>query len=88
MTFKISNRTVNLISPICGCDNFIFSGVNAFEDLNDADTVQCALCKKVFTKTQIIEDNQESIYAEVEAIQDEAISQAFKELNKAFKKLK
>lgn len=88
MTIKISDRAVKLICPICGSDNFIYSEVNTFEDLSDEDTVQCALCNKVFTKTQIIEENHESIYAEVEAIQNEAISQAFKELNKAFKKLK
>ena len=88
MTLKISNRTVRLICPVCGSDNFIYSTGFSFDDMNDSDAVQCALCKQIFTKEQIIEANQENINAEIEAIQDEAISKVVKKLNKAFKKLR
>ncbi len=88
MALKISDRTVRLICPVCGCDNFVYSAGISFDDMDDDNTVQCALCKQIFTKGQIIEANQESINAEIEEIHGEAISQVVKELNKAFKKLR
>ncbi|MCH5165886.1 MAG: hypothetical protein J1G01_05745 [Clostridiales bacterium] len=88
MTLKISDRTVRLICPVCGSDNFNYLNGISFDDMNDSDTVQCAMCKQTFTKEQILEANQDSIDAEIEAMQDEAISQVVKELNKAFKKFK
>lgn len=82
MSLKISDRTVKLVCPVCGCDNFIFSADRSFDDLGDDVMVQCALCKKQFTKEQIIAENQESIEAEIEAMADEAVSQTVKELKK------
>lgn len=87
---KDLSRSVSLLCPVCGNDQF--SAVdNDFEDLSDAPDetrVKCSDCGAIRTKAELIEENQEIINANIEDIKKEAISEIEKELKKAFKKFR
>ncbi len=82
---SVESRNVMLYCPTCGNDQF--SCVNAeIDDLSDApdDTrIQCADCKGIFTKAELIEANQDVINANIE----EATRDLMKDLEKKLKKM-
>jgi hypothetical protein len=58
------------------------------DDLSDApdDTrIQCADCKNVFTKAELIEANQDVINANIEEVKEELLKDLDKKLKKLFK---
>lgn len=54
----------------------------------DSTKIKCSDCGRVFTKAELIEENQNVINANIEDIKNEAMKELEKELAKAFKKLR
>lgn len=75
------SREVSLYCPSCG--NNLFSTI----DENDEPIYQCSACKNVFSKSQLLEENEEIINANIEDIRNEAIKEFDIELRKSLKKL-
>ena len=87
---KDLSRNVRLLCPVCGNDQFSTVGRD-IEDLLDApgDTqFPCSDCRAIYTKEELIEENQGVIYANIEEIKSEAVKEFEKELKKALKKLR
>ena len=87
---KDLSRNVKLYCNICGNDQFE-SIDEAFSNLKEApETVRmrCSDCGKIFTKAELIEENQEVINANIEDIKKEAMKEMEKELKKVLKKLR
>ncbi len=85
------SRKVSMICPICGNDQFSAPDLGDMELLSDApdDTrIQCADCGTIFTKGELIKENQGVIDANLEEIADEFAADVQRELDKQFKKFK
>ena len=54
----------------------------------DDTKIKCSDCGRVFTKAELIEENQDVINANIEDIKNEAMKEIEKELSKALKKLR
>lgn len=90
MDMKDLSRNVKLYCDICGNDQFELLD-EEFINLKEApETVRmrCSDCGKIFTKAELIEENQRVIDANVEDIRKEAVKEVEKELKKALKKLR
>ena len=84
---SIENRNVTLYCPTCGNDQFSSVDVE-IDDLSDVpgDTrIQCADCKCIFTKTELIEANQDVINANIEEVKRDLMIDLEKKLKKMFK---
>lgn len=83
-------KNVDLLCPLCG--NKLFESLDVdFNDLYDASEevrLKCANCNRIFTKSQLIEQNLDVINDNIEDIKDEALKQMEKEITKMFKKWK
>ena len=87
---KDFSRNITMHCPVCGNDQFS-SLDSEFEDLSDAPDnarLQCSDCKTVFSKEELIEENQEAINDNVEEIKQDVVKEIEKELKKALKKLR
>ena len=84
---NIENRRVTLYCPICGNDQFLSLDC-ALEDLFDSPDdyrVQCADCKSIITKAELLEGNQDIINANIEEIKQEVLEDVERRLKKIFK---
>lgn len=79
---KDLDRQVSMICSVCGNDQF----AGDENDSSDNATYQCSDCGKIYTKAELIAENEEKINAAVEEIADEAVAEIEKQLKKAFKK--
>ena len=75
---KDYNRKVKLICPLCGNDDFCSVGEEVEDLLNAPGTtkMQCANCKSIYTKDEIIEANSLII----ENAEDEMVEEVMKDL--------
>lgn len=84
---SIENRNITLHCFTCGNDQF--SCVDAvFDDLSEAPDevkLRCADCNSIFTKGELIEENEDIINANIEDIKNEAMQEIEKSLKKIFK---
>lgn len=83
-------RNVKLYCNICGNDQFE-SLDKEFVNLKEAPgtvRIRCSDCGKIFTKEELIEENQRVIDANIEDIKREAIKDVEKELKNALRKLR
>ncbi len=82
------SRNVALYCDVCGNDQFSAIDKITCEliDAPDETRMQCSDCKKIFTKAELLEVNQEVINANIEDIQKEAVKEFEKELAKALEK--
>lgn len=76
------DRSVSLICPVCGESQF------EYDETLDDGPVACVKCKKVFSRDELIAENDEAIQSEVDAVQKEALADITKNLKKAFKSWK
>lgn len=86
-SMSIESRNVTLSCPVCGNDQFS-SLDSENDDLSDApdDTrIQCADCKSIFTKAELIDANQDVINANIEEVKQELLKDLEKKLKKMFK---
>ena len=81
---KNLDRTLKLLCPLCGNDQFGSLDVDMDElyDAPDNVKVQCADCKNIFTKEALFEENSEAIEATIDNIKDEFIAELKKSLKK------
>jgi hypothetical protein len=76
------DRSVSLICSVCGENQFEYD-----ETLDDAP-VTCVKCEKVFSRDELIADNDEAIQSELDAVKKEVLADMTKDLKKAFKSWK
>lgn len=84
---SIESRNVTLYCPTCGNDQFSCVDVE-IDDLSDApdDTrIQCADCKNILSKAELIEANQDVINANIEEMKQDLLKDLEKKLKKMFK---
>lgn len=87
---KDLSRNVKLYCNICGNDQFE-SLDEEFVNLKEAsETVKmrCSDCGKVYTKAELLEENQGIINANIEDIKKEAAKEVERELKRALRKLR
>lgn len=87
---KDLSRNVKLYCNICGNDQFE-SLDEEFANLKEAPgtvRMRCSDCGKIFTKEELIEENQRVIDANIEDIKREAVKEVEKELKRALRKLR
>ena len=60
---KDLSRNVTLFCDVCGNDQFssLDNLISDFENASDESKIQCSVCKKIFTKAELIEVNEEVI---------------------------
>ena len=87
---KNLQTNVKLLCPVCGNDQFesLDISIDNLFDSEDSSRVQCIDCKRIFTKQELIEENNEVIEAGVKELAFEAKTQFEKELEKMLKKFK
>ena len=75
---------------MCGNDQFstLDEEIDDLMEAPDSTKIKCSDCGKVFTKAELIEENQNVINANIEDIKNEAMKELEKELAKAFKNLR
>ena len=76
-----------LYCPTCGNEHFscLDLGCVVFSDASDDTRYQCADCKTVFSKAELLAGNQDIINANIEEIKQEAIDDLKKQFKKMFK---
>ena len=82
-----NNRNVALYCPVCGNDQFfcLDEEIDGVSDAPDEVRVQCADCKAIFTKEELLESNQDVINANIEDVAQELIKVFEKKLKKMLK---
>lgn len=72
--------------PICGNDQFscVDEEIEDLSNSPDDTRIQCADCKTIFTKAELIEANQDNISANVEEIEQEIMSDLEKKFGRLF----
>lgn len=89
---KIDNieKKINLICPVCGNDQFssLDVPIDELKDGLETNRVQCSDCHRIFTKEELLNENQERIDSEVEQIADDITKQLDKEIKRMLRKLK
>lgn len=74
------NRTVNLLCPTCGGDQFAYEGEG-----EAVTSMKCASCGREFSRDELIELNSENISANVEEMGKEITEDVAKELRDALR---
>lgn len=78
------NRSVTLLCPTCGGDQFEFEGSD-----ETVETAKCASCGREFTRDELIDENGENISEHVKEMGQEITKDFAKEmrdtLNRAFR---
>ena len=89
LIMKDLNTNVSLICRICG--NNLFSALGhdgeEFAEFSEVPYYKCSDCGRLISKNQLIEENQETINANIEEIKKEAVDEMKKELQKSFGKI-
>jgi len=76
------NRTITLLCPTCGSDQF--SKQEAAEGA--VQLITCAQCGREMTNDDLIQENNESITAHVEEVKAEIVDDIRKQFARMFKK--
>jgi predicted nucleic acid-binding Zn-ribbon protein len=84
---SLESRNVTLYCPTCGNDQFssVDAEIDNLSDAPDDTRIQCADCKTILTKAELIEANQDVIDANLEEIKQEAIEEIEKKIKDIFK---
>jgi uncharacterized Zn finger protein (UPF0148 family) len=75
------SRSVRLLCPTCGADQFE-------HDDEDDDTVKCASCAREMTRDELIRENEENIQVNVDEVKSEIKQDFEKSIKDIFKKSK
>lgn len=83
-------KEIKLICPICGNDQFssLDVPIDELKDGLETNRIQCSDCHRIFTKEELLNENQEQIDNEIEQITDDIKKQLGKEIKKMFRKFK
>lgn len=84
---KDMEKNISMRCAVCGNDQFSTVDETIEDMLNapDETEVRCSDCGRVTTKEQLIEDNAETIDANIEDFKEEIMKQVEKEFKKLFK---
>lgn len=84
------SKQVRLICPICGNDQFLSLDlpIEELKDASETSRIQCSDCHRIFTKEELLTENQERIDSEVKEIKDEVTKQIHEDIKKALRKLR
>ena len=79
---KDLSRNVTLFCSVCGNDQFstLDEEIDDLMEAPDDTKIKCSDCGRVFTKAELIEENQDVINANIEDIKNEAMKEIEKEL--------
>ena len=82
MDAEIYNRSVSLLCPTCGNDQFEFH-----QGLDDSfEIAKCASCGREINKDDLIRENRENINEHVEEIGQQVVEDVAKELRSSLRK--
>ena len=73
-------RRVELLCPVCGGKQF------EYDETKADGPVTCILCKRAFSRDQLIDANQENVAANLDELKDEVMKDVQKDLTDMFKK--
>jgi len=81
-------RNVQLLCPVCGNNQFetFDTATDEFMDATDETRFRCSDCGNIFTKRELIDENQAVINENIEEVKQEAIKEIQNDLKKALKK--
>lgn len=88
MTMKDMERTIKMLCPVCGNDQFE-SLDDKFPELNEAPDevkIRCADCGGEYTKEELIRENSEKISVAIDDFTSDIVKEVEKDLAKALKK--
>lgn len=82
-------RQISLLCSTCGRDKFEMQDDNYtdFFEASDDVKVKCIYCNRVFTKKELLEDNQEMINANIEDVKNEIMKDIEKDFKKLFRRM-
>ncbi len=80
---------ITLLCSICGSDQFdsLDKEYEDFTQAPDSARFKCSGCGKIYTKSELLDENKEIIKANIEDNQNEFIDEFEKELKKLFKNM-
>ncbi len=80
-------KRISLKCSVCGNDQFstVTEGVYDLIDAPDETEIKCSDCGRITSKSQIIEENQGLINANVEDFKSEIVKEIKKDFKKFFK---
>ena len=86
---KDISRHVTMICSTCGNNQFetLDSEYQDMKEAPDTSRYKCSDCGRVFNKSELIDENQEIINANIEDIEKEVIDELDQKLKKALKRL-
>lgn len=76
------NRTIRLLCPTCGSDQFSQQEASG----GAVQMVICATCGREMTKDDLIQENNENITAHVDEVKQEIVDDIRKQFARMFKK--
>ncbi|MBQ0088817.1 MAG: hypothetical protein KBT27_05760 [Prevotellaceae bacterium] len=84
---SIESRNVVLRCPTCGNDQFscVDSDIIDLSEAFDETKIQCADCKCIITRAELLEANQDIIDANIEEVTNDVMKDFEKKLKKMFK---
>lgn len=86
MKNKEYSKNVKLFCPLCGNDQFsTLDQTNDLLNASDDTRIQCSDCKSIYTKAQLIKENEHIINANMEEVKNEVMKDLEKEIKKMFK---
>lgn len=77
-------RNVELVCSICGCNDFVFD--QNLQEMPDDQVIKCADCGRIYTKSELIEENQGRIDANINEMVDDALKDIKKMIKRNFRK--
>ena len=83
---KDIEKNVEVPCPVCG--NKLLENLNeGVGDLSDDECYryECANCKRIFTKKELLDENKELLDATIEEMENDTIKEVLKELKKLFR---
>lgn len=84
------SRNVSLLCSICGNDQFesLDGEFESAEATPDDARFKCSDCGSTFTKEELISENTEKINIAMNELEQDAVKEIEKEINRMFKKFK
>lgn len=76
------NRTITLLCPTCGSDQFSQQEASGAA----VQMVTCARCGREMTKDDLIQENSENVAAHVDEVKQEIVDDIRKQFARIFKK--
>lgn len=85
---KDINKSVSLLCPICGNDQFesLNPKYSHFIDVPEDIRFRCSDCETVFTKGELLQENSELISIAIDEVKEEAVHELKKDIKAVMKK--